>query len=56
MADLPFQTYKKVTGQDWPGGKSKMVLFLLSVFEIGHEPGSAEANLELQRNLIEYWC
>lgn len=54
MKELPFQTYKRVTGCKWPGGKSDLVRLLLHAFHIHHEPGSAEANLELQAQLLAF--
>lgn len=46
--ELPFQTYERVTGQRWPGGKSKIVRAFLRAFHIHFAAGSAEANLKLQ--------
>jgi len=50
--ELPFETYERVTGQKWPGGRSKEIVALLRIFRVAHEPGTAEANLELQRRII----
>jgi hypothetical protein len=51
VPELPFQTFVRMTGLDWPGGRSKTVLALLKIFRIAGEPGSAEANLALQWQL-----
>jgi hypothetical protein len=52
MTELPFQTYERVTGQRWPGGKSKIVRLFLSLLSIREAPGSAKANLELQSQFL----
>jgi hypothetical protein len=49
--ELPFQTYERVTEQKWPGGRSRMVRLLLDLFGIHEIPGTAAANLQLQRAL-----
>ena len=53
MNELPYQTYERLTAQKWPGGKSKMVRLLLHLLAIREEPGTAEANLLLQRGLLQ---
>jgi hypothetical protein len=52
MRELPFETYERLTGFKWPGGKSKTVRMLLKLFRISSKPGSLEANLALQRFLL----
>lgn len=47
--ELPFQTYQRIFGRDWPGGRSDEIVSLLRKYNITDEPGSALANLELQR-------
>jgi hypothetical protein len=54
-AELPFQTYERLMGQPWPGGRAAAVVQLLKFFRIDSEPGSAEANLKLQACLREWW-
>ena len=53
MKETPAQTFERITNFDWPGGKSFRIIILLRVFGITAAPGSAEANLELQRKLEE---
>jgi len=53
LDELPLQTYERVTGQKWPGGKSPMVRLMLAIFKIDEDPGSAAANLKLQASLRE---
>lgn len=50
--ELPWQTYERLTGQRWMGGNSADVLKLLNDFGINADPGSAEANIALQRALM----
>jgi hypothetical protein len=50
--ELPFQTYQRITQQQWPGGRSPNIVALLNIFGIGYKPGSAEANLQLQYALV----
>jgi len=52
MRELPFETYQRITGQKWPGGRSLIVRLLLRLFWISEQPGSAEANLRLQSCLL----
>ena len=54
MRELPFETYERVTGTKWPGGKSKIVRLFLSLLSITACPGSAEANLQLQSRIVDY--
>lgn len=51
--ELPFQTYERVFGRKWPGGLSAGIRELLRQYDIQYPPGSAEANLALQRRLQE---
>jgi len=51
--ELPFQTYARVTGLEWPGGRSMAIVALLKIFKIAERPGSAEANLPLQTELLK---
>jgi len=51
MQELPFQTYQRVTGKKWTGGASPEVVSKLKEFGITSAPGSAEANLALQKQL-----
>lgn len=50
--ELPYQTYERITGKKWTGGGSKEVIDLLNQFGITAQPGSAEANLQLQKKLL----
>lgn len=50
--ELPYQTYERLTGQRWTGGLSQPVLKLLQDFGIQEEPGTAAANMALQRALL----
>ncbi|HTH42869.1 MAG TPA: hypothetical protein VL498_06875 [Terracidiphilus sp.] len=52
MNELPFQTYERITGRPWPGGRSEVIRILLAVFHIEHKPASIEANLELQHFML----
>ena len=54
MKELPFQTFERVTGQQWPGGKSRLVCLMLRLARIDAEPGTSEANLQLQSKLDFY--
>ena len=49
--ELPYQTYERLTGKRWTGGRSKSVQDILSRLGITAVPGSAEANLALQKAL-----
>lgn len=46
--ELPYQTFERVTGQKWPGGRSQEVKALLHIFRIEYPAGSADANISLQ--------
>jgi hypothetical protein len=48
----PFQTFERMTGEKWPGGKSEVIVTLLKLFRIEDAPGSAAANLRLQSYLL----
>ena len=50
--ELPYQTYEKITGKKWPGGKSPEVVSLLKEAGITFASGTAEANIELQKYLL----
>ncbi len=50
--ELPFQTYQRITGKTWRGGRSAEVVELLQRLRIEYAPGSAEANLCLQGALL----
>ncbi|MEM5853848.1 MAG: hypothetical protein QW228_05765 [Candidatus Aenigmatarchaeota archaeon] len=50
--EYPYQTYERITGKKWPGGKSPEIVSLLRAYGITAQPGSAEANLALQRALL----
>jgi hypothetical protein len=52
MDELPFETYERILHQSWPGGTSERVVNLLHTYGIKYQPGSAEANLALQAELI----
>jgi hypothetical protein len=50
--ELPFETYERISGHKWPGGRSASIVSLLKKFNVQWKPGSAEANLCLQGILI----
>lgn len=50
--ELPYQTYERVLGRKWTGGKSDSVKQMLSNFGITATPGSPQANIELQNVLL----
>lgn len=50
--DLPYQTYEKVTGKKWTGGTSSEVISQYQKYGIKDAPGSANANLALQKALL----
>lgn len=54
MRELPFQTFERIFSIKWPGGKSKLVTFLVEALEIAEIPGSASCNLALQFQLLYY--
>ena len=51
MKELPFETYQRVMGCSWPGGRSRIICLLLKLFWILDSPGTASANLALQERL-----
>jgi hypothetical protein len=53
VGELPFETWERVTETKWPGGRRPIVRAFLHLFFIFETPGSAEANLRLQRCLDE---
>lgn len=53
--ETPAETWQRITGQQWPGGRSGAVLALLNIFGITAEPGSAAANMWLQQVLLGGW-
>ena len=54
MSELPFQTFQRITGRDWPGGTASEILTLLWSLDIRDRPGSAAANLKLQSWLLQH--
>ena|SRR3990167_6429379 len=50
--ELPYQTYQRITGSNWTGGKSNIIQELLRRYGITSAPGSAQANIALQRALM----
>lgn len=50
--ELPFQTYERVYGLKWPGGKSETITVLLRTLGVTDPPGSEEANLRMQEILL----
>lgn len=50
--ELPYQTYERLTGQKWTGGRSKSIQDILSRLGITAMPGSPEANMALQKALM----
>lgn len=50
--ELPYQTYERLTGQHWGGGGSANVQDLMSRLGVTGAPGSADANLALQKALL----
>lgn len=50
--EVPFQTYERLTQRPWPGGRSGEIIALLYLFGIEAAPGTAEANLALQDQLL----
>jgi hypothetical protein len=51
MKELPFQTFERITGLKWPGGRSRIVCVMLRIAGIESKPGSASANKQLQLKL-----
>jgi len=52
MTELPFETWERIMHEPWPGGTSDRIVKLLNAYGIIYEPGSEEANLQLQDCLI----
>lgn len=52
-SELPYQTYERITGKKWTGGTSPEIVNLLKQANITYTPGTAEANLALQKYLLE---
>ena len=50
--ELPYQTFQRLTGERWSGGGSNAITRMLDQFGINARPGSAEANLALQKALL----
>jgi len=50
--EMPFETFERVAGEPWPGGRSEKVLLLLRIFRIEDAPGTAAANRRLQSYLL----
>ena len=50
--ELPYQTFQRLTGERWSGGCSNAITRMLDQFGINARPGSAEANLALQKALL----
>jgi hypothetical protein len=50
-SELPYETYERITGKKWTGGKSADVKSWLSKLDITAPVGSEQANNELQRGL-----
>ena len=50
-AELPYETYERVTGKKWTSGKAADVTKLLGQYGIKAPAGSEQANNELQRAL-----
>jgi hypothetical protein len=53
MSETPAQTYTRVTGKPWPGGRTEAIQNILKMLGIRDAPGTAEANLRLQKHLID---
>lgn len=59
-SELPHETWERIIGMPWPGGKSKLIrLFLIIIGPNtpAFRPGSEQANLRIQQVLlqIEQW-
>lgn len=51
--ELPFETFQRLTGQQWTGGRSSLITDMLNRLGITARPGTAAANLALQKALRE---
>jgi hypothetical protein len=52
--ELPYQTFERVTRLSWRGGVKPEVVVLLNLFRITDTPGTAAANLKLQKALVVF--
>lgn len=50
--ELPYQTYERITGQKWTGGSSAQVQDAYKQYGVTGTPGSATANLALQKAML----
>lgn len=50
--ELPYQTYERMTGHHWSGGGSPEIQEMMSRLGVSGAPGSAGANLALQKALL----
>lgn len=50
--ELPFETFQRLTGQQWTGGRSDTIRQMLQELGIGGEAGTAQTNIALQKALI----
>ena len=53
--ETPAQTYQRIFGKPWPGGTSPIIVRYLKELGITAKPGSAAANLALQKALLQGW-
>jgi len=53
--ELPYQTYARIFGRNWPGGTSAEIRGYLSALGITAPAGSAAANVAFQQALIGGW-
>ncbi len=51
--ELPYQTYERMSGRRWTGGASDPIRSFLSKAGITDTPGSATANLKLQKYMLQ---
>jgi hypothetical protein len=52
--ELPYQTYERLSGKHWAGGRSSVIQALMQHAGVGQPAGSADANLALQRALLAH--
>ena len=50
--ELPYQTYQRLTGNQWTGGGSETILGLMRRLGVEGKPGAASTNLALQRAML----